>query len=217
MTFGRWLLIHSFSIFLVIMLILGYVYREELQLEQAYQQLLNIEPAKLSVQETPSEPEPEPAKTTAIPELTPQPTFVPKAEEPTLTAEKPVASEITGKAIESESLPTLPQPGSDLDDSLLLARKAYWDKNYSESIRLYQRLIEQDDKNADYFGELGNIYYSLNDDQNASRAFYRAAMILIEQNQPQDAARLLSPIKAMNRGLGDQLERQLRQSSANQP
>jgi len=44
MTFGRWLLIHSFSIFLVSLLVLGYLYREELQLEQAYQQLLNLDP-----------------------------------------------------------------------------------------------------------------------------------------------------------------------------
>ena len=214
MTFGRWLLIHSFSIFLVTLLILGYVYREELQLEQAYEQLLKIEPDKLTMADKPSEADAEPALTTDEPELTPQPTLIPRAEEPTLTSKKAVDAEISGTAFESEPRLTLPEPVFELDNILRLARKAYWDKNYSESIRLYQRLIEQDDKNADYFGELGNIYYSLNDDQNASRAFYQAAMILIEQNKPQDAARLLSPINAMNRGLGDQLERQLRHSSA---
>lgn len=46
MTFGRWLLIHSFSIFLVGVLIFGYLYRDELQLEQAYQQLLNLDEHK---------------------------------------------------------------------------------------------------------------------------------------------------------------------------
>ena len=43
MSFGRWLLIHSFSIFLVTVFILAYIYRTELQLEQVYNQVLNID------------------------------------------------------------------------------------------------------------------------------------------------------------------------------
>ncbi len=212
MTFGRWLLIHSFSIFLVVLLILGYVYREELQLEQAYQQLLKIEPEKIAFDSKPepSEPAP-PAKSESVPTLEPQPLV--EEETTPLRFAEPFPEPVMSSPPVS-SVPTFSEPVFAQNDRLFLARNEYWNKNYKQSIDLYKQLIEQDPSNPDYYGELGNIYYALNDDENASAAFYQAALILLEQNQLQSAARLLSPINAMNRSLGDQLNRRLREKSA---
>ena len=209
MTFGRWLLIHSFSISLVVLLILGYVYREELQLEQAYQQLLKIEPETLTLDSKPEPPTASPEQTTSIPTLEPQ---VDTEEAPLKFAE--TTPERVPASPPLSSVPTFAEPVFAQDDRLLLARKAYWNKNYDQAIDMYRQLIEQDPSNPDYFGELGNIYYALNDDNNASIAFYQAVIILLEQNQLQSAARLLSPINAMDRSLGDQLNRRLREKSA---
>ncbi len=201
MTFGRWLLIHSFSIFLVTLLILGYIYREELKLEQAYQQLLNLEPEKVTITSVspdqtkkPMEPEP-PAKTTT--------------EKIDKTTELSEPAKTIDPLPEISSVPTVSEPVIQQDQRLLMARKAYWDKNYQQAIRYYQLLIQENPRNPDYFGELGNIYYALNDDQNASKAYYQAAMILLEQNQNKRAAILLSPITAMDRSLGDKLRQKL--------
>ncbi|MDJ0832980.1 MAG: tetratricopeptide repeat protein [Gammaproteobacteria bacterium] len=211
MTFGRWLLIHSFSIFLVVLLILGYVYREELQLEQAYQQLLNIEPDKLTFDREPESAAVIPEQPESIPTLEQQPAAV-EEPAPLIFAEPAPEPAIMPPTV--SSVPTFAEPVFAQNERLFQARRAYWNKNYNQAIEMYRQLIEQDPSNPDYYGELGNIYYALNDDENASTAFYQAALILLEQNQLQSAARLLSPINAMNRSLGDQLNRRLREKSA---
>ena len=94
-------------------------------------------------------------------------------------------------------------------NQLYLARQAYWDKNYADAIYFYRQLILQDRNNPDYLGELGNIYYSLNDNLNASNLYYQAAVIFINQNQPDRASSLVAPIIAMNRELGEKLKSQL--------
>lgn len=187
MTFGRWLLIHSFSIFLVILFFVGYLYRDELQLEQAYQQLLNLEPKKLTAKDS-NVPEdqsmqPEKAAPGSVQEISPVPLI--------------------------ESTPTLSKTIIQQDDLLFKARKAYWNKDYQDAINLYQQLIQDDNRNPDYRGELGNIYYALNDYPNASRQYYQAALILIDINQIERARHLVSPVTAMNRDLGNQLKRRL--------
>lgn len=211
MTFGRWLLVHSFSIFLVSVFVLGYIYRDELQLEQAYQQLLAKPLKPVHVEQPEAEPESESVSeeikatehevTPAIPE--------------TAAKEQPQGGEVAPDADTAidyiESTPTISRTIIDLNAQLLKARKAYWDKDYPSAIQYYQQLIQDDETNPDYRGELGNIYYSLNDYDNAAMHYYQAALILISQNKPDQARLLLSPISAMNRDLGDQLKHRLSQ------
>ena len=223
MSFGRWLLIHSFSIFLVIAFTFGYVFRNELKLEQVYRQLLNIDPKSVSITSSPkSQPiiqpglnKTETSPTTSVPDtlgsLTVTDTLsgksgvtavvaVPEAQ-PTIMPEvqqAPVSAPISGREL-------------DLQEQLYLARKAYWSKNYAEAIQAYQSLIQKDRSNPDFRGELGNIYYSLNDNDNASRLYYQAAMIFLQQNRPEQARLLLSPIIAMNRELGEDLRMKIQQ------
>jgi len=72
-------------------------------------------------------------------------------------------------------------------------------------------LINRDPENPDYYGELGNVYYAMNDNNNASELYFRTAQLLLHQGQRDAAAQLLSPLNAMNRELGDKLKRSLTQ------
>ena len=99
-----------------------------------------------------------------------------------------------------------------LQDELFLARQAYWDKNYTVAIGRYQKLIQEDRNNPDYRGELGNIYYALNDYANASQLYYQSGLIFIQQNRPEQARMLVSPMIAMNRELGEKLKSKLREN-----
>lgn len=211
MTVGRWFLIHSFSIFLVAMFLLGYVFREELQLEQAYRQLLNLE------QQTTADNGAQ--KTEAAARTQTERSLIesnePTADTPPKSVSAATDSEQASGRIESmdgqmaPGLPTVSTSVIQLDDLLYQARKAYWDGDYQLAIRLYQQLIEDDGDNADHIGELGNIYYAINDFDNAARQFYQAAIILIARGKREQARLLLSPITAMDRDLGDDLRQRL--------
>ena len=214
MSFARWLLVHSFSIFIVTMFLLGYIYREELQLQQVYQQLLGqVENVAENIPQMQQESAPqvvEAEPVTALvkpPEPAPQPANI---AEP--VAKPPVLDDAAMEYLQSK--PTVSRSAIELDDLMFKARKAYWDKDYETAIFFYQQLIQDDGDNPDYIGELGNIYYSINDFDNAAEHYYQAAIILIARNDYQQASLLLSPINAMNRKLGDQLRQKLTQRGA---
>jgi|GEM_PF-868873 len=227
MSFARWLLIHSFSIFLVTVFILGYVYREELQLEQVYRQILNVpdqavagadsqDDAQVQAPESASEQATESAQAPdgRVQLDRPQPSPV-KSLDANAADSPPRSVARQTESVASESLPSQPtvsSPVIEQSELLYKARKAYWGKDYEMAIFYYQQLIEEDGDNPDYIGELGNIYYSLNDFENASQQFHQAAIILIARGKRDQAALLLSPVTAMNRDLGDQLRQRLRQS-----
>ena len=210
MSFGRWLLVNSFPIFLLGLFFFGYIFKEELQLENAYQQIFQ------SSQET---------EVSLSPGLT-----RPQVEKPQTSDDSDQINTIINPTIDNsgqsvnetksslKTVPTVPaqrldKPEPDellaTDSRLYLARQAYWDKNYSDAIYLYRQLILENSNNPDYLGELGNIYYSLNDHQNASQLYFQAAMIFIGQNLPDRARLLVAPVIAMNRELGEKLKYQL--------
>ncbi len=204
MTFGRWLLVHSFSIFLVSLLILGYIYRDELKLEQAYHQLLNIDDEELESISAKS-------KDDGQVEITPEePADTPISKEQSISTVEKTESVQTSE-LEFIAQPTVTEEIIEQDTLLFEARQAYWDKNYEKAIQGYQQLIQRETNNADYLGELGNIYYSLNDFPNASRHYYQAALVLIQQNKIEQARSLISPVTAMNRELGDKLRQRIGQ------
>lgn len=202
MTFGRWLLIHSFSIFLVGLMLFGYIYRHELRLEQVYQQLLKLEPQENTTTQSITASEgktkekipakPDTANSAAV-----------------LQQSSPQNDQKLASTLPLTSIPTVSKEIIQQDDRLMSARKAYWDKNYNDAIHLYQQLVKEHNDNPDYLGELGNIYYAINDYQNATRAYYRAALLLLEQKKPEKAQALISPITAMDRDLGNQLKEKI--------
>ena len=205
MTFGRWLLIHSFSIFLVGSLVLGYFYREELRLEDAYHQLLSIKPEPSML--TGDEQQDVVASTETIPPSAADATTPSGAEEPAVIAEQ--AAPVAEIQPNFEAQPTVSTQIVEQDELLLRARKAFWDKNFSGAIEDYQALIAREPNNPDMHGELGNVYYTLNDYPNASNHYYRAAELLIQRGQVNHARQLVAPITAMQRDMGERLQERL--------
>jgi tetratricopeptide (TPR) repeat protein len=213
MSFARWLLVHSFSIFIVAAVLLGYIYRDELQLQQAYDQLLQLRP---------------PTQTQEAVDLVEKPElpFVQSASRQ-ISDDSVVAGSVEGNVSESqpeeisppaksvvqvEAVSTLSEASTVyIEEELALARQAYWDQRYDESVARYRRLIDQSPDNVDYIGELGNVLYTVNDYRLAARTYYQAASLLLEQGQPDQARKLLSPITAMDRQLGDKLREKLNQ------
>ena len=201
MTFGRWLLIHSFSIFLVVILVLGYIYREELKLEQAYSQILDLGNAETVVKSLKQDEQQQasPDKLDAVKTV----------DNSTIDGQEMIAT----SPAEKQSLvtaPTVVHAETNQQDLLFDAREAYWQRDYQAAIGKYRNLIDSDPQNPDYSGELGNIYYAMNDYRNASELYFRTAMLLLEQGQRDEAGQLLSPLNAMNRQLGDQLSNELK-------
>jgi len=127
--------------------------------------------------------------------------------------DKPKAAESTSNdektVLPGGAKPTIIDETIEQDDLLHNARQAYWDKNYQQSIRLYQKLVEREPDNADFSGELGNVYYAMNDYSHASRMYYRAARLLLSQGRHDAARQLLSPVTAMDRERGDRLRQLL--------
>ncbi len=205
MTFGRWLLVHSFSIFLVGSLVLGYFYREELRLEDAYHQLLSIkpEPSMLTGDEKPGAVE----NAEIITPSTADTTLTPGAEDPAVVAEQAAPAAAIRPNLEAQ--PTVSTQIVEQDELLLRARRAFWDKNFNGAIEDYQALIEREPNNPDMHGELGNVYYTLNDYPNASTHYYRAAELLIQRGQLNHARQLVAPITAMQRDMGERLQERL--------
>ena len=205
MSFGRWLLVHSFSLFMLALLILLYLFRSELQLDKAYRQLMSLPPIE-EVADRPPVPEadkqPVPVKQGAAGSIRPEQTNTPvnNAAHNSAPQQKLVAIPTLSESQQEETRQT---------GDLIRARKAYWNNDYARAIEEYKRLIRQHPDNPDYLGELGNIYYTLNDDQHAAKLYFQAAMLFVQQNKAQRARSLIAPITAMDRELGERLQHQL--------
>jgi TolA-binding protein len=208
MTFGRWLLVHSFSIFLVVVLLLGYLYRDELQLQQAYNQLLNLQKPQEVIKTLTQKKEVAASTESEKEQRKPEPVV----SKPAQTVQPVKPSTIPDKKPELAVQPTIDETVPDQINRLYNARQAFWDRDYQNAIREYQQLIDQNPLNADYSGELGNVYYVLNDYNNAAELYFRTAQLLLRQGQRDEARQLLAPINAMNRELGDKLKQQLEQN-----
>ncbi|MCE5360444.1 MAG: hypothetical protein JJ714_05555, partial [Acidithiobacillus sp.] len=106
----------------------------------------------------------------------------PKVAEKTLTV-APIAA--PGMAASPEAAPQLT---AEQRRELMAARAAYWQHDIPAAIQKYQDLIQQVPNAAFVYGELGNVYYMNGERQKAAENFSHAAMLLIQQNQPQRAA-----------------------------
>jgi tetratricopeptide (TPR) repeat protein len=88
-------------------------------------------------------------------------------------------------------------------------RQAFWEGDYEGAVESYRSLLEEDTKNADAWGELGNIYYAKKDWVRAVRAFGRAAAALIEGGKVDEANKIIRIIRSIDPQLADKLEADL--------
>jgi len=204
MTLGRWLLIHSLSISIVVMLGVGYLFKQELKLSEAYNQLLQIDSSTLVIVKDISNKEIEGATDTKVQQTSNKTVDIRKSSIAVVANEKEVKPSIV--EVNEPNSSTLPvedvisfsnntqhvenksQIEETATDYLLQAREAYWDKDYQYAIQLYSKEIIKNPNSADLYGELGNIYYSLNNYDIASVHYLKAGELFI-QNQDEIRAK----------------------------
>ncbi len=205
MTFGRWLLVHSLSICILIMLGLGYVYKEELKLQEAYSQLLSIDSEALTQEKENSSSgttvsgkevnsssnqnmqvrETNGATNPVVAQGNQQVVNVLSKSSSTVTLKRPLpktkVEPIASTLKPQERLQESVTNNTDID-YLLQAREAYWDKNYQLAVNLYTDEINKTPDSPDLYGELGNIYYRLNNYEIASSHYLKAGELFIKTN-----------------------------------
>ncbi len=226
MSFGRWLLTHSLSLFLALMLLVAWYWRDELQLDRAWRQLqqqaglreMKTEEPQTPKTQTPSVEQADRPATTDKQVTAPEEETASSTEKSVETPpQETVAEAVTGSPSEAASPPAAggkDSPSSSADSLLQSARKAFWSRDFDRAIDLYQRLIEQNPDNPDYIGELGNIYYNLNRFDRAAELFQQAGLLLVRKGDLARARQLLPELLALDPERGRQLQQALESATA---
>lgn len=214
MTFGRWILVNSFSISILIMLGIGYVYKDELKLNEAYRQLLVIDPEKVLVS-----PKADSVETAQESSKKPLENSKPIVVESTLSKKESFSSvaepvqkieplinnnEISSTTLDTEvnqSNQSKPVVKNLLND----ARKAYWEKDYEKSVTLYQSQIKTQPNVADIYGELGNVFFTMGSNETAAKHYFEAGQLFLQQKQDQRAKQVYEILSKLAPKLAQQL------------
>ncbi|MFV1973850.1 MAG: hypothetical protein ACC648_09045 [Thiohalobacterales bacterium] len=101
-------------------------------------------------------------------------------------------------------------PGEETTDRpyqlLAAAREAFWLHNYAEAETKYRDLIALEPDNPDGYGELGNMYFSQGNWEQAADAYFSAGKKLIKAGRSQQAEMLVEVIRGLNGSQADELE-----------
>jgi len=154
---------------------------EEIETEQEANELVEItaaEPVMEPVVEIKEQAEVVSEKTIAMEE---QPSEVVEAK----TIEKQVAVEKTPEPVKNivEPVASKDQEAADYKKILNEARMAYGKGDVKLSIKKYNELVELENHEADFYGELGNVYYATGNWDKAGASYYEAAIRLIDKGQ----------------------------------
>lgn len=90
------------------------------------------------------------------------------------------------------------KPSHNTQDMLLVARQAFWNGNPLDSEKLYLDLVKLHENNPNVYGELGNVYYSQGKWEKAGKAYYQAAVRLLDLKQTQQVNYLLRVIQGLD-------------------
>ena len=88
---------------------------------------------------------------------------------------------------------------------LYSARNAFHQGKLDVAIQKYKELTELENDEADYFGELGNVYYAMGKWRKAGLAYYEAAVRLIDKNKFSQVVYLQRVIQGLNPDYADKL------------
>lgn len=94
-------------------------------------------------------------------------------------------------------------------DYLEEGRQAYLTGDMFRTLYCYNTYLANYPKDADAWGEIGNIYTSQGWSYEAARSYYNAAKLLIEQGHASDASELIPVIQSGNPELADKLKKRL--------
>jgi hypothetical protein len=99
--------------------------------------------------------------------------------------------------------------GESTYELLAAAREAYWLHDYEGAENHYQRLIQLEPDNPDWYGELGNMYFSQGQWQQATAVYYEAGIRLLNDGKMVQARQMVAVIRGLNGVEADDLENQV--------
>ena len=94
------------------------------------------------------------------------------------------------------------------------ARKSFYQRNYEQSEKSYQQVIDSTEDNFDAYGELGNVYFNQGKNKQAASAYYEAAAILVKKGQVNRARSLMGLLRHLDRTKADELQRLIDSSAS---
>jgi len=129
---------------------------------------------------------------------------VPSAEDdkPSVVAEEKPSTDIQGK-------PTSDKEAASSDDLLRSARLAFNQGELDVAVSKYNELIELENDEADFYGELGNVYYAMGSWDKAGVAYYEAATRLIETGQLAQVGYLQRVLQGLDAERAEKLNKQM--------
>ena len=98
---------------------------------------------------------------------------------------------------------------SDSRQILIKARKAFWHGDLKASEKSYKELVEHEELDPNAYGELGNVYYAQGKWQEAGKAYYEAAVRLIELKQPYQVNYLFRVIQGLDAESAEKLKQKM--------
>jgi hypothetical protein len=135
---------------------------------------------------------------------------------PEADAESPAAPEATpesgadsGTVVPQATVAAASGSGEKAYQLLASAREAYWLRDYEKAESDYRNLIKLEPDNPDGYGELGNMYFSQGQWDEAATAYYEAGQRLIGQGLLDQAEELVAVIRGLNGARADELEQKI--------
>jgi hypothetical protein len=148
----------------------------------------------------------------AVPELVEALEVVADEAEPVTDTDTETPPVTTQEAVTGQA-DTVPAPAAAVGSSyqvLAAAREAYWLRDYALAEQKYQDLIALEPGNPDGYGELGNMYFSQGNWEQAAAAYYEAGVRLVDQGLVREARQLVEVIRGLNGSQADALEQKTR-------
>jgi tetratricopeptide (TPR) repeat protein len=97
----------------------------------------------------------------------------------------------------------------DAKQMFYMARQSYWMGNVLAAENIYLKLADAEDDNPDVYGELGNVYYSQGKWNEAGKAYYEAAIRLLELDRNNQVDYLLRVIQGLDSDSAEKLKQKI--------
>ena len=144
---------------------------------------------------------------------------VPQAEkqpevETVAEAEKNIIVATAEAATENKPV-SLDKEAASYKEILHAARTAYVNSKFKVAVEKYKELIALEDHEADFYGELGNVYYAMGNWDKAGETYYEAAQRLIESGKVSQVYYLQRVLQGLNKDLATKLSQQMQVNQKN--
>jgi hypothetical protein len=97
---------------------------------------------------------------------------------------------------------------------LASAREAYWLHDYEQAETIYRELTALEPDNPDWYGELGNMYFSQGKWDESASAYYEAGARLVKAGRLARARDLVKVIRGLNGSQAQELEMMIHDAGA---